>query len=76
MARRRVPVVGLAVVLLVAAGRPSQLRARSDTANTWSSAGSMLTSRAYHAATLLPSGKVLVAGGLGGGSAPQRAVLY
>ncbi|MGD0089090.1 MAG: kelch repeat-containing protein, partial [Planctomycetota bacterium] len=31
--------------------------------NTWSAAGSLATARAYHPATLLPSGKVLVASG-------------
>jgi len=33
--------------------------------NTWSSAGCLAHSRQYHTATLLPSGKVLVAGGGG-----------
>jgi len=31
--------------------------------NPWSAAGSLVTARQYHTATLLPSGKVLVAGG-------------
>ena len=31
--------------------------------NTWSDAGSMLAARVFHAATLLPNGKVLVMGG-------------
>jgi N-acetylneuraminic acid mutarotase len=35
---------------------------------TWSATGSLNTSRAYHTATLLPNGKVLVTGGVGNGS--------
>ena len=36
----------------------------------------MNTGRSFHTATLLPSGKVLVAGGVGGSGAPTSAELY
>lgn len=36
--------------------------------NTWSPAGNMVDARAWHTSTILPSGKVLVGGGVGAGS--------
>src|SRR6202035_97654 len=45
--------------------RPSDESANGT--GSWSTAGSMSTSRSYHSATLLPSGKVFVAGGYTGG---------
>jgi N-acetylneuraminic acid mutarotase len=44
--------------------------------NTWNSAGNMLTSRYRHTATLLPNGKVLVAGGVIVGSLLASSELY
>ena len=43
---------------------------------TWGSAGNLSAARYIHAATLLPSGKVLVAGGGGNGGALTSAELY
>ena len=46
-------------------------------AGTWTKTGGMNTNRGYHTATLLPSGKVLVAGGVSGvGNAYSSAELY
>ncbi len=46
-------------------------------ANTWSSASSINTARYFHTATLLPNGKVLIAGGIGASGLPlQSAELY
>jgi hypothetical protein len=43
---------------------------------TWTPTGSMNTARMYYAATLLPNGKVLVAGGDGNTSALSSTELY
>ena len=43
---------------------------------SWSSTGSLGTAREFHTATLLPSGKVLVAGGYNGGGSLNSAELY
>jgi N-acetylneuraminic acid mutarotase len=52
--------------------------ALADTQGTWSGTGSMSTVRAYHTATRLPNGKVLVAGGTsdGGISGLTSSELY
>jgi N-acetylneuraminic acid mutarotase len=44
--------------------------------SSWSSAGSFTTARASHAASLLPSGKVFIVGGLGNGGGLSSAALY
>ncbi len=39
--------------------------------NTWTAAGNLSVARAYHTATVLPNGKLLVVGGQNTGNVPQ-----
>src|SRR5674476_678566 len=64
---------GLFVALVFALSVP--LAAHAVT-NTWSAAGSLTTARYGHTATLLPSGQVLVAGGIGSSGLLASAELY
>lgn len=43
---------------------------------TWTNSGAMNTIRVYHTATLLPNGKVLVAGGQNNSGITNGAELY
>ncbi|MEY2565246.1 MAG: hypothetical protein QOH88_3439 [Verrucomicrobiota bacterium] len=70
--------------VLVAGGRNSPFGVQwsasaqqyDPVSGTWTSAGSLGTPRGLHTATLLPSGKVLVAGGYGGSAYLSGSELY
>src|SRR4029077_14156596 len=62
--------------LVIAGPAPSQSLSPADAPFTFSNTGSLNTARSSHTATLLPNGKVLVAGGQGTGVVFTSAELY
>ena len=54
----------------------SAVAAFAQTSGTWTTTGSMNTARTHHTATLLPNGKVLVAGGFNQSNLLASAELY
>lgn len=73
-AAKQLPLIGaLAAVALICT---ALVVPHVEAAGTWSLTDSMSTARWYHAAALLPDGRVLVAGGHNGGSVETSAAIY
>ena len=69
--------VGPAITILLCLVMAVVTMSHLEASGTWSPTGSMSTSRYYHAATLLPDGRVLVTGGYSGdGLRSGSAELY
>jgi len=62
--------------IATSSSRPSTVTGRPSASWSWTAAGSMVTPRQSHTATLLPDGKVLVAGGFGADPPVLAAELY
>src|SRR5437588_742379 len=56
--------------------KPARLASAQAVPPSWSFTGNLNAGRDSHTATLLPNGKVLVAGGVGGGAVLNSAELY
>src|SRR4051794_19487126 len=67
-----VTLIALAAILLGVGAAPAQ----REPSASWTEAGRLVTGRYGQTATLLPSGKVLVAGGFGNSGFTASAELY